>query len=218
LEKINWTPDGWPVFANDATHNRDVASVDYTDNFETLNPVWRWRVNLPAAYRVGSDGLFLTASQANDGIGALLVQPITSIAYDVSATVVTKTTSERAGASVTMVGGANNRFGAPIAGIGIGVFGTKVKVWRIAKDDIQSLEELDIAGAEETVTVKMAVTDGHTVDFFWKEGGSGEWKTALENYDAAPLVPWGMGFRVGIAAQGQGGEQLHITGLEIKNR
>ncbi|GGH00608.1 beta-xylosidase [Parapedobacter pyrenivorans] len=218
LEKINWTADGWPVFANDATYNRDLASVDYTDDFKTLNPVWRWRVNQPAKYTVGDNGLFLTVSQANDGIGSLLVQPITSIAYEVSAAVVASTTSEQAGASVTMVGGANNRFGAPIAGIGIGVFGKKVKVWRIAKDDVQSLKELDIASTEETVTVKMAVTEGHTVNFSWKEGDAGEWKTALENYDAAPLVPWGMGFRVGVAAQGTGGEQLNITQFEIKNR
>src|SRR5690606_34247819 len=64
LEKINWTSDGWPVFANDATHNRDVASLDYTDDFKVMNPVWRWRVNQPADYTVGDKGLFLQTSAA----------------------------------------------------------------------------------------------------------------------------------------------------------
>ncbi|MFC3199938.1 glycoside hydrolase family 43 protein [Parapedobacter deserti] len=216
LEKINWTADGWPVFANDATYNRDVASVDYTDRFESLNPVWRWRVNQPVEYRVGADGLFLTASEANDGIGTLLVQPVTSIDYEVMADINIANTGDEAGASVAMIGGANNRFGAPIAGIGIGVFGKKVKVWRIAKDDVQYMEELDIDGTGDTVSLKMAVSDGHIVDFSWKEGEV--WNTVMEGYDAASLVPWGMGFRAGVAAQGKDGGPVNITKFEIKNR
>lgn len=217
LEKINWTPDGWPTFGNNATYNRDVESIDYRDNFKRLNPVWRWRVNQPAEYRVGDSGLFLKTSTANDGIGTLLVQPITSIDYEVTADVVTGTTHGQAGASVAMIGGANNRFGAPIAGVGIGVFGGKVKVWKIKKEDKQDLQELDIAGTEKTITVKMAVTDGHVVTFSWREGKAGAWKTAMEGYDAAPLVPWGMGFRVGVAAEGTGSEEVNITGFEIRN-
>ena len=126
-----------------------------------------------------------------------------------------KTTNDQTGASITMVGGANNGFGAPIAGIGIGIFGSKVKVWRIAKDDVQKLQVQDIAAGQDTVTLKMAVSDGHIVDFSWETGG--EWTTALENYDAGPLVPWGMGFRVGLAAQGNGG-QVRISQFDIKNR
>lgn len=217
LEKINWTADGWPVFANDAAYDRDAESINYTDDFRTMSPVWRWRVNQPAEYRVGDEGIFLTASAANDGIGSLLVQPITSIDYEVTADVVPRTTNEQAGASIAMIGGADNRFGAPIAGIGVGVFGKKVKVWRIKKDDIQHLQELDLAGTEETIALRMAVADGHVVTFSWKEGEHGAWKTALEGYDAAPLVPWGMGFRVGIAARGNGGEQVNIRRFEIKN-
>jgi Beta-xylosidase len=217
LEKINWTSDGWPVFGNDATYNRDVTSLDYTDEFKTLNPIWRWRVNQPAGYDVGGDGLLLTASNENDGIGALLVQPITSIDYEATADIAVKTTNGTAGASVAMIGGANNRFGAPIAGIGIGVFGGKIRVWRIAKDDVQVLQETDISDTEGTVTVKLAVSGGHMVDFLWKEGEQGEWRKALEGYDAAPIVPWGMGFRVGIAARGTGKAPVNITRFEIKN-
>ncbi len=62
------------VFANDARYDRDPASSDYRDDFFTMEPVWRWRVNQPAEYTVGDRGLFLTASRANDGIGSLCVQ------------------------------------------------------------------------------------------------------------------------------------------------
>ena len=214
LEKINWTDDEWPTFANDAGYDRDAGASDYSDDFATMAPAWRWRVNQPAEYTVGNEGLVLTTSQANDGIGSLLVQPITSINYEVNARVAVGAANGQSGASITMVGGANNRFGAPIAGIGIGVFGNQVKVWRIAKDDVQELQTLDITAGEDEVTLKMAVSDGHLVDFSWQEGDS--WKTALEGYDAGPLVPWGMGFRVGLAARGDG-EQVQISHLEIKN-
>jgi len=217
LEKINWTADGWPVFANDASYDRDAASSDYTDQFATRSPAWRWRVNLPAETTVGDKGLWLTASHANDGIGSLLVQPITSINYEITARVAAKTTNDQTGASVAMIGGANNRFGAPIAGVGIGVFGKKVKVWRIAKDDVQELHTADLAGTNETITVKIAVSDGHMVDFYWKEGDD-EWQAALTAYDAASLVPWGMGFRVGLAAQGNPGEPVNVSYLEIRNK
>ena len=215
LEKINWTADGWPIFANDASYDREASSTDYTDQFNTMAQVWRWRVNQPVAASVGSDGLLLTASQGNDGIGSLLVQPITSINYEVTARVAVKTTNEQTGASITMVGGANNRFGAPIAGIGIGVFGSEVKAWRIAKDDAQVLQTYDLDATQDTVTLKMTVSDGHVVGFSWQEG-AGDWKTAVDAYDAGPLVPWGMGFRVGLAAQGNGG-QVRITQFDIKN-
>jgi Beta-xylosidase len=214
LEKINWTPDGWPVFANNARYDRDPASSDYRDDFSTMEPVWRWRVNQPAEYTVGDRGLFLTASRANDGIGSLLVQPITSINYEVTARLDAKTTDDQSGASVTMVGGANNRFGAPIAGIGIGVFGKEVRVWRIAKDDVQLLQAFPLTAEADSVTLKMAVSDGHMVDFSWNEGK--EWQTGLQNYDAASLVPWGMGFRVGLAATGDG-KSINIGQFEIRN-
>lgn len=214
LEKINWTSDGWPVFANDASYDRDAASSDYSDNFATMAPAWRWRVNQPAEYTVGDQGLTLTASQANDGIGSLLVQPITSINFEVTADVAANTTNGQSGASVTMVGGANNRFGAPIAGIGIGVFGKEVRVWRIAKDDVQRLQTVNLVEGADTITLKMTVSDGHRVDFSWKEGD--EWQVGLQKYDVAPLVPWGMGFRIGLAAKGNS-KPITIGRFEIKN-
>lgn len=214
LEKINWTSDGWPVFANDAGYERDAASSDYSDRFTSLAPVWRWRVNQPAEYTVGDQGLLLTSSRTNDGIGSLLVQPITSINYEVTAHVVAKTTDSQSGASVAMIGGANNRFGAPIAGIGIGVFGNEVRVWRIAKDDVQILQAVSVVPKADTVTLKMAVSDGHRVDFSWNAGE--EWQLGLQDYDAASLVPWGMGFRVGVAATGDGAP-INIRRFEIRN-
>src|SRR5690606_32605576 len=100
LEKINWTADGWPVFANDAGYDRDASSMDYSDRFTTMAPVWRWRVNQPIDASVGNEGLLLAASQDNDGIGSLLVQPITSIDYEVTARVAVKTTGDHTGASL----------------------------------------------------------------------------------------------------------------------
>ena len=84
----------------------------------------------------------------------------------------------------------------------------------MAKDDEQVLQEYNLAASQDTVTLKMAVSDGHVVDFLWQEAG--EWKTALDAYDAGPLVPWGMGFRVGLAAKGNGG-QVRVTQFAIKN-
>ena len=66
-----------------------------------------------------------------------------------------------------MIGGANNRFGAPIAGVGIGVFGNEIRVWRIAKDDVQILQAISLAPETDTAMLKMAVSDGHNVDFSW---------------------------------------------------
>lgn len=215
LEKINWTEDGWPTFANDAKYDRDPSSSNYSDRFQTLSPVWRWRVNQPAQYEVGEDGLTLTATQANDGIGSLLVQPITSVRYELTALIDRKTTGNTVGASAAMTGGANNRFGAPIAGIGIGVFGDQVRVWRIAKDDVQELKTLPLTTSDDTIAVKLSVSEGHIVDFAWKEGEA--WQPALEGYDAADLVPWGMGFRIGVAARGTGNEPVRIHSLDVKN-
>src|SRR5690606_39212543 len=169
----------------------------------------------PVAASVGSDGLLLTASQGNDGVGSLLVQPITSINYEVTARVAVKTTNEQTGASINMVGGANNRFGAPIAGIGIGAFGSEVKAWRVAKDDARVLQTYDRDATQAGGALNMTVCDGQVVGVSWQEGAS-DWKTAVDAYDAGPLVPWGMGFRVGLAAQGNGG-QVRITKFDIKN-
>lgn len=215
LEKINWTDDGWPVFANDARYDRDPASLDYTDQFTQPSPVWRWRVGQPATYTVGKDNLALNASKANDGIGTLLVQPITYINYEVTAHVVRSSTDEQRGASLAMIGGATNRFGAPIAGIGVGIFGGNIQVWRIAKDDESLLQALDIGQTTDTIALKMAVSDGYLVDFYWQEEG-GQWKPVLQGYDASSLVPWGMGFRVGVAARGEAGS-VRLLDFAIRN-
>ena len=215
LEKIVWTADGWPIFANDANYGLNTVDIDYVDQFETLNPVWQWRVNHPADYAVGSSGLLLNASQANDGIGTLLVQSTSSINYETVATIATESTSEHAGASIALVGGAHNGFGAPIAAIGIGVFGTKVKVWNTLGGNTTYLAEADVTHVNGPLLVKLAVSDGHVVDFSWKD--TEEWKMVKAAHDAASLVPWGMGFRIGIAAQGDATEQVNIKHFEIKN-
>src|SRR5699024_3647292 len=143
LEKIVWTDEGWPTFENNASYSRERAAWDFTDNFDAeLNPLWQWRVTQDIDYRTGVEGLMLQSSTENEQLGTLLVQPTRSPGYDLTATVDLSKTGPKVQGGIALIGGADNSFVAPVAGIGISTNQEGVQVWRTVNQETEILGQV----------------------------------------------------------------------------
>ncbi len=199
LEELQWTADGWPYFKNDATYDRKNTSLDFVDTFQghRLLPVWQWRVTQDIRYTTGKDGLNLQASTENRDLGSLLVQPIKTLNFSVTATIDAARSSAATG--IALIGGANNGFGAPLAGIGISVSDGKVQSWKTIDGNTTILHTSPIKISARTL-IRMTVKEGYKLTFEYLD--SGKWKELSTGIDASPYVPWGMGYRIGLCAKG----------------
>lgn len=213
LEKINWSDDGWPVFANNAVYSRTSETIDFTDDFTQLKPVWQWRVTQQIAYKTGSDGLFLHASTDNQGIGTLLVQPTVSPDYEVSARIGIEKSNAETG--IALVGAAHNGFGAPLAAIGVTADKKNIIVWKTADGKREVLAQEPYSPGSAEITLRMRVSGGKNITF--SAEGQDKEAVGLGDYDAEPLVPWGMGFRIGMVAHGDAAHTANFRHLTIKN-
>lgn len=216
LEKVIWTEDGWPTFRNDAEYNLPKDAVNFVDNFrEELDPIWQWRVTQDIKYQTGENGLLLGASRENNEIGSLLVQPIKSPDYELSAIMDLEGTGEDAAGGIALVGAASNQFGAPVAAMGISASNDSVKVWETRDKVTTVFDAVKLENPGKTVELKMAVEDGHILTFFWKNGN--DWQKLVEDKDAAHLVPWGMGFRLGLVAKGDSTKMANFEQVSLTN-
>lgn len=210
LEKIEWTADGWPIVANNARYERSKASLVFKDDFKKrLDPVWQWRVTQDIQYETGNKGLFLQASEENENLGTLLVQGTKTLDYQYEATVVP---NEKALAGLAVIGGANNGFGAPPAGMGISVKGNQLILWETIDQKTREIATKPIPSGKEVKLVlhmkdgyKMttsAIVDGKTIQ-------------VGEEQDVKHLVPWGMGFRLGLVAKGDPSATVNFKSVKI---
>ena len=215
LEKIIWTEDGWPTFRNNAEYNRPKESINFVNNFrDTLDPVWQWRVTQDIQFKTGKEGLLLKASRENNDLGSLLVQPSKSPDYALSAVIDVGRTGDNAEGGVALVGAANNGFGAPIAAMGISAGDGMVKVWETRDRKTEVFNTASLGSSAETVELRMMVDDGHKLSFAWKNGDS--WEKLAEK-DASHLVPWGMGFRLGLVAKGDSSQYANFKQVSLTN-
>ncbi|SHN18321.1 Beta-xylosidase [Cyclobacterium lianum] len=215
LEKMVWTDDQWPVFENEATYSREKGMIDFKDTFEDgLDPLWQWRVTQDIKFDTGENGLLLRASEENQNMGSLLVQSTKSTNYELESTINMDSTDAKGG--LLLVGAANNGFGAPIAGMGIAVHGGGLELFEIRdqKEAILSRQEM---GLSRKISIKMRVTDGHRLGFAFKKEGQ-PWESFDDEADASHLVPWGMGFRLGMFAKGQEDQAVNFVHTTITNR
>lgn len=212
LEELCWGADGWPYFENRATYDRPNVSLDYIDSFKgaSLNPIWQWRVTQDIHFQTGKDGLQLGASMENRELGTLLVQPIKALNFTLTATIDTKHSTSAVG--IAIIGGANNGFGAPLAGIGIYAKRDGVEVQKIIDGKVTVLAQSAI-NVSEKAQIRMIVKDGHWLTFEYKS--EKEWLPLSEKVDASPYVPWGMGFRIGLCAKGTDGTVANFRKIEL---
>lgn len=215
LERIIWTEDGWPTFENNARYSREREDWDFTDSFGSdLNPLWQWRVTQDIDYQTGEEGLMLQASAENEQLGTLLVQPTRSPDYELTATVDLNETGERAQGGIALIGGADNSFGAPVAGVGISASKQAVQVWQTVSGVTEILGEISLPN-RKIVPLRMKVSNGHLLTFETQD--EGRWITAADSIDASSLVPWGMGFRFGMVARGDSSQYVNFDQLELRN-
>lgn len=210
LEKIEWSANGWPILANNAGYERSKASLEFTDNFKKrLDPIWQWRVTQDIQYETGKKGLKLQASEENETLGTLLVQGTKSLDYQYEATIIP---DGKAAAGLAVIGGANNGFGAPPAGMGISVKGNQLILWETINQKTREIATQAIPSSKEVkliLTMKdgykmttSAVVDGKTIQ-------------VGEEQDVKHLVPWGMGFRLGLVAKGATDSYAHFKEVKI---
>lgn len=215
LEKIEWTDDDWPVFKNNAEYSRSRSAWNFSTDFNSgLNPLWQWRVTQDIEYKTGPEGLMIAASHKNQDLGTLLVQPTTSPDYEISTTVGLEHVQNDAQGGIALIGAADNSFGAPVAAIGISSSPNSIKVWQTVEEETEILHEQPL-GDQQTIDLKMKVSDGHLLSFSVKEMGS--WERITDNIDASALVPWGMGFRLGMVAKGDSGQYANIKEFNLNN-
>lgn len=210
LEKIEWTADGWPILANNAGYGRSKESLEFTDDFKNrLDPIWQWRVTQKIQYQTGEEGLQLQASEENETLGTLLVQGTKSLDYRYEATVIP---DGKAAAGLAVIGGANNGFGAPPAGMGISVKGNQVVVWETINQKTREIATQTIPSGKE-VKLILGMKDGYRMTTSAIVDG----KTIQvgEEQDVKHLVPWGMGFRLGLVSKGATDSYAHFREVRI---
>jgi len=210
LEKIEWTADGWPILANNAGYERSKASLAFTDSFKKrLDPVWQWRVTQDIQYETGKKGLKLQASEENETLGTLLVQGTKSLDYQYEAMVVP---DGEAAAGLAVIGGANNGFGAPVAGMGISVRGDQLVLWETINQKTKEIATQKIPANKE-VKLILSMKDGYKMTTSAMVDG----KTIQvgDEQDVKHLVPWGMGFRLGLVAKGATDSYAHFKEVKI---
>jgi len=197
LEKINWTADGWPVLENKAGYERSKESLEFKDDFgEKLDPVWQWRVTQDIQFETGKEGLKLFASEENENLGTLLVQGTKSLNYRYEATIIP---NDDASAGLALIGGANNGFGAPVAGMGISVQADLVTFWQVI-DKKREVFATQTIPRGHPVQLILNMEDGYRMSVSVKVEGA-----TIElggEKDVKHLVPWGMGFRLGLVSKG----------------
>jgi beta-xylosidase len=210
LQKVEWTADEWPVFANDEKYERSKASLEFTDDFKKrLDPVWQWRVTQDIQYETGKKGLRLQASEENETLGTLLVQGTKSLDYQYEATVIP---DGNAAAGLAVIGGANNGFGAPPAGMGISVKGNQLILWETINQKTREIAKLAIPDSKE-VKLVLSMEDGYKMTTSALVNGK-EIQIG-ETQDVKHLVPWGMGFRLGLVAKGPTDSYAHFKEVKI---
>ncbi|MEB2779015.1 glycoside hydrolase family 43 protein [Algoriphagus sp. C2-6-M1] len=210
LEKIQWTDDNWPIMANNAGYERSKASLEFTDNFrKRLDPIWQWRVTQDIQYETGKEGLKLQASEKNETLGTLLVQGTKSLDYQYEATIIP---DGSAATGLAVIGGANNGFGAPPAGMGISVKGNQLILWETINQKTREIATQKIPDSKE-VKLILRVKNGYKMTTSAIVAG-----TTIqvgEEQDVKHLVPWGMGFRLGMVAKGATDSYAHFKEVKI---
>lgn len=215
LEKIVWTEDGWPTFENNLSYSRERTAWDFTDNFDSdLNPLWQWRVTQNIDYQTSDKGLMLQASTENEQLGTLLVQPTRSPDYELTATVDLSEAGQDVQGGIALIGGADNSFGAPVAGIGISTNQETVQVWQTVNRETEILGEITLPD-QQTVPLRMKVSNGHLLTFETRH--EDQWTSLVDSIDASALVPWGMGFRFGMVAKGDTSQYANFNQLTLSN-
>ncbi|MEX0720374.1 MAG: family 43 glycosylhydrolase [Balneolaceae bacterium] len=217
LEKFIWNEEGWPVFENDASYNRERGTWDFSDDFSDgkLNPLWQWRVTQKIDFQTGSEGLMLGSSLENEDIGTLLVQQTRSPDYEISADIDLANSDDEASGGIALVGAANNGFGAPVAAIGISAGKDVIEIWETRDGENNTLEKTSLSDTTPTVTLHMKVQDGYLLNF--SIAANEKNKILAEDIDASHLVPWGMGFRFGLVAKGNGKEYVNFKSFKSTN-
>ena len=210
LQKVEWTADEWPVFANDEKYDRSKESLEFTDNFKKrLDPVWQWRVTQDIQYETGKKGLKLQASEENETLGTLLVQGTKSLDYQYEATVIP---DGNAAAGLAVIGGATNGFGAPVAGMGISVKGNQLILWETINQNTKEIATQTIPENKE-VKLILSMKDGYKMST--SAIVDGKTIPVGDTQDVKHLVPWGMGFRLGLVAKGSTDSYAHFKEVKI---
>ncbi|WP_423127992.1 family 43 glycosylhydrolase [Gaoshiqia sp. Z1-71] len=217
LEKIHWTDDGWPRFEPSNLINIQKSKIDYVDDFtRALAPVWQWRATQQLSYATGENGLMLAASVENDLLGSLLGQPVRSKNFEITATIDLNLTGHKVNGGIVLIGATNNGFGAPVAGIGISAGQDLIEVWRTCANETNIYEAVPSTTYGDLIELKMEIRNGDLLQFSVFNGQN--WEIIADSIDASAYVPWGMGFRWGLAAKGEANEFVNIRQVRLTNR
>ena len=217
LEKMYWTEDNWPYFRRENIINQVNNKIDYFDDFsKALAPCWQWRATQKLSYATGENGLMLAASVENDLLGSILAQPIKSKNFEIIATVDLCMTGEGVNGGIVLIGATNNRFGAPMAGIGITVDHNLIEVWLTSDKETSVYEAVPSQNYGDLIKLKMKVANGDLLQF--SVSGGDNWDIVVDSIDASNFVPWGMGFRWGLVSKGITNEFVNIKNVQLINQ
>lgn len=154
-------------------------------------------------------GLHLQASEENEALGTLLVQGTKSLDYTYEATI---TPDPDAEAGLALIGGANNGFGAPVAGMGISVKGNTITLWESINRQRKELSSLEIP--KGSIKIILQIEKGYLLQA--KTKLNGELRNIGSQQDVSHLVPWGMGFRLGLVSKGPSHSSGHFRSVKIR--
>ncbi|MES2828241.1 MAG: glycoside hydrolase family 43 protein [Bacteroidota bacterium] len=217
IEELKVGADGWPVLHNATVPNRPKAELDFSDNFtkdKQLNLVWQWPSKMAKPIISFREGLHLTASNENHDLGTFLGQYIKTVNFSISTSVVI--TKTQAG---VCFGGAifKSKWPGELGGMGITASEQGFTVYNNLEGKYEVLKRADevLTGS---VDVKMDVLEkGRLLNFSYKKGNA-EWvKLYSVPFDAPKYAPWGMGYRAGVVAKGQPGQEGIFKSFVLKN-
>jgi hypothetical protein len=186
LSEIVWNKKGWPEIKEDTVTVKTISTQNFSDDFTTNIPTWRWPVEYQPAYKTENGFLALTGSKE----GAVLAQATLSDSY----VAITRTTiQQHTYTGLSAFGDMNNA-------IGISANKDTTMVWQVQSNKRMIVAQVKTP-AVDTIQFKLVTQPGQNMEFFYSIDGKA-WMALGGAQNGSFLPPWDRSVRVALISLG----------------
>lgn len=196
LSEIIWNSEGWPEIKKNAEVLQSATnnSPNFSDEFTSLAPTWRWPVELKPVYKTEQDFLLLTGTgESNDNkTGSVLAQATLSYSYEATTSIKVQ---ESTFSGLSGFGDINNA-------VGISANKDKIIIWKVQGNKRTIVAQTNTP-AVTTIQFKLVTQQGNHLQFFYSIDGQ-KWESPGGVLNGDFLPPWDRSVRVALVSQGEG--------------
>jgi xylan 1,4-beta-xylosidase len=187
LDRITWTPDGWPVINNGNGPSGDPSNAtthqQVTDDFTetTLDAAWQWPVDHRPQWKLEPGKLIIESTAAAPGF---LARSLLAANYTASVTV-----AEDGGLGV--IGGMRGQ-------ITLYRRGAHLELWSLAGQHRETLWQAEIGSSSPLELRVSSPSVGHAIFSYSLDHKT--WIAVGPSLEVSNLLPWDQGLRIGLVS------------------